>query len=120
MVSDQITILRGSRCVMCETEAATSSIQPQGCRQVHMPLASGWVQCSHWDQALPPPKALTDRKWDLKKLDQQHLCQQPHLALLTLVGFSCGLRHQYKGPLLGAEGGKWREWKEGKECYTSY
>lgn len=111
MVSDQIIVLRGRWCVMCEMEAATTSILQH---RVSTGLQLGaYATCFRVDIVLslgpgppPPPKALADCKWDQENLDQQHLCQQPHLSLLTLVGFFWGPRHQYKGPLLGADGEK--------------
>lgn len=92
MVSDQITVLRGSWCVICETEAATISIlQHRASTGLQLGAHAPCFRMStvlSLGQTLLPPKALADCKWDLKKLDQQHLFQQPHLALLILAGFS--------------------------------
>lgn len=51
-----------------------------------MLLVSGWELCPHQEQALSPSNVLADREWNLKELDQQHLCQQSHLAFLALDG----------------------------------
>lgn len=76
-----------------------------------MPPAAGWEFEPHQDEALPPPKALADGKWDEKEPDQQLLCQQPHLALLALASLPGGRTEKPapRGPTLEGHQGSRRE-----------